>query len=790
MEATLREMGVSYHPLPDDPTPTWRCDLLPHIFSEEEWARITAGIRQRLKAFEYFLRDVHGRRQILRDGVVPVHAVLGSAHYLNPSVGLPRPQGAYLHLCGINLCRSSDGALLVRHHQFGRAAGLSYMMQNRRALARVLPGFFQDTPVRSLAETPLAIAEALRAAPSDAVTDPSVVLLSPGIGGTVSSDHSFLARRMGIPVVQGGDLLVLDSRVFLKTVRGLKRVDVIYNQVTDTWLDPLVFKKGSSLGVPGLVHCIRRGTVTLLNAIGSRLADDRSLLCFAPKIIRYYLGEPPLLPSVPTLWLGDIDQCEMVMDHLGDYQICPVDCDEPFGDFAVTPEALAQALRKEPSRYVAQPRLSSCVTTRYDGGKAVEAEQDHFIYALRRGEGFELFPGALTRVFKETRWDSKDTWVQGSETGSPFHSVRESRVSEANPPSRDVTSRVAEAFYWLGRYLERAYHQAYLNQVVETLETEELNSAERKLYRPMWGRLLPPLEKSAGESRRSITTKLDRYRLVLAREPGSVVSTFGRAMVNAESVQESLSPEAWATLSGLTLLFQKNKFRANISDDECARIARKVSEEVTQRIPQFFATASRTVLGDDGWRFCEAGEMLERAIITANAVVSISKSLVRQPHATEIELSAFLRLLGTRDAYRRVYQVRAEPIGLLEILWQHPEAPRSVCRCLRSCLELLRESASANLGGAAEALHGIDALIHRIARIDWSQFLQRLPEEDSAGGEAAVSSTDAHRLGPLLNDLLDRILNLHNLISDGFLSHQAYIADAVQPFLVGFGHGI
>ena len=251
------------------------------------------------------------------------------------------------------------------------------MMQNRRALARVLPGFFQDTPVRSLAETPLAIAEALRAAPSDAVTDPSVVLLSPGIGGTVSSDHSFLARRMGIPVVQGGDLLVLDSRVFLKTVRGLKRVDVIYNQVTDTWLDPLVFKKGSSLGVPGLVHCIRRGTVTLLNAIGSRLADDRSLLCFAPKIIRYYLGEAPLLPSVPTLWLGDIDQCEMVMDHLGDYQICPVDCDEPFGDFAVTPEALAQALRKEPSRYVAQPRLSSCVTTRYDGGKAVEAEQDH-----------------------------------------------------------------------------------------------------------------------------------------------------------------------------------------------------------------------------------------------------------------------------------------------------------------------------------------------------------------------------------------------------------------------------
>ncbi len=789
MEAILREMGVSHHWSQGIPRQPWHCDLLPHLFSPAEWERIVAGLRQRLTAFEYLLRDLHGRREILRSGVLPVHAVLGSAHYLNASVGLPLPHGSYLHLCGVRLRRNAHGDFSVQHHQFGRPSGISYMMQNRRALARVLPEFFQDTAVRSLAETPLALIEAWRAAARE-VADPSVVLLSPGIDSPFYSDHSFLARRMGIPVVQGGDLLVLDTRVYLKTVRGLRRVDVIYNQIPEVWLDPLVFKKGSHLGVPGLVHCVRAGTVKVINAIGSQLADDRVLLCFAPKIIRFYLGEEALLPSTPTLWLGDIDQCEMVLDRIDDYHIQPVDADDSSDMSHSSAENLAQRVRKDASRYVAQLKGQQGVTRRYEAGKAAELEVDHLVFAMRQEHSFEVFPGALTRIFKEARWDTKDSWVQGSDVDSPAVSPAPRRISEMSVPSRNVTSRVAESFYWMGRYLERAYHQAYLIQVVETLESEELNSAERKLYRPMWNRLLPPLEKSTGESRRSITTRLDRYRLVLAREPGSVVSTFGRAMANAESVQESLSPESWAALSDLSVLFQKTKFRSNLADEECARIARRLSETVTQRIPQFFAVAARTVLGDDGWRFCEVGEMLERAVITANSVLSISKSLTRQPNPTEIELSAFLRLLGTRDAYRRIYQVRAEPVALLEILWQHPEAPRSVCRCLKACVELLQESCVNDTGGAADALRGIEALIHRIRRVDWSQFLNRVPEEDMARADSIAAGAESHRLGPLLNELLDAVLNMHHLISDGFLSHQAYIVDAVQPFLTGLGHGI
>ena len=408
----------------------------------------------------------------------------------------------------------------------------------------------------------------------------------------------------------------------------------------------------------------------------------------------------------------------------------------------------------------------------------------------------KCFPARSRAFFSalETRsgpsGSSKDTWVLGDTSEHAFVQSRPRRFSEVNLPSREVTSRVADSFYWMGRYLERAHHQAYLIQVVETLETEELNSAERKLYRPMWNRLLPPLETSSGGSRRSMTTRLDRYKLVLLPEPGSVLSTFSRAINNAESIQEVISPEAWAPLSSLRSLFQRTKFNDKVGDDECMRIARRLSETVTRRIPQFFAIASNTMLADDGWRFCQIGEMLERAIITSNSVISIASSLTREAQATEIELSAFLRLLGTRDAYRRVFQMRAEPIPVLELLWQHSQAPRSVLRCLQQCLDLLRDSASPESLGTEKALHGIEALIHKIKRIDWSDFLRAPEDEDTPRTLITSSSARPDALEPLMTDLLDSTLDVHQLISDSFLSHQAYIAHTVQPYLQGLQHGI
>ena len=284
---------------------------------------------------------------------------------------------------------------------------------------------------------------------------------------------------MGVPLVQGDDLLVLDDRLYLKTVQGLRRVEAVYTRVADDWLDPLVFRKESRLGVPGLIHCLRKGTVSIFNSIGSQLADDRSLLCFASQIIRYYLAEDPILPTVPTYWLGDLDQREMVLENIDDYEIKPI-----IGRFVGATEARVREeelkeIRNEPGRFVAQPVECGAKTVCFKDGKRVQGVQDHIVFALRTGRSFEVFPGALTRVFpaKESTnsfplgWTSKDTWVIGEEVPDGGLAASVPRHSDAHIPPRQVTSRVAEAFYWMGRYLERAYHQAYLIQVIETLET-------------------------------------------------------------------------------------------------------------------------------------------------------------------------------------------------------------------------------------------------------------------------------------------------------------------------------
>jgi len=791
LEATMREMGVTFDIARDRPwgKRPWFCDLLPQIFTPREWTPLVAGIKQRLHAFELFLQDVYSKKQILRDGDVPIQPVLGSGFFRHAAANLPPPGGAYLHLSGISICRLPDGELAVKHHYFSNASGMSYMIQNRRALARVIPQSFQETSIHSIADAPTDILELLRSL--SGVSEPAVVLLSPGPGSAVYSEHSFLARRMGIPLVQGGDLLVLNDAVYLKTVSGLERVEIIYNRISDEWLDPMAFRRDSLLGVPGLVHCIRKGTVAVVNGIGSQLADDRSLLPLAGNIIRYYLGQRPILKSLPTFWLGDIDQREMVLANLADYTIRPLYGERILlgGDGRRPSRTRVEEVRREilpnASHFIAQPQACDADTVCFQNGKPATRRQDHILFALRKADGdYEVFPGALTRVStqesphtsSELGGGSKDTWVQvGFEEET--REEESPRLSENTLPSQYVTSRVAEAFYWIGRYLERAYHLAGMVGVIESLELEELNPTERTHYRPVWNRILPMLEGSGSGTRRTISNAPGRYRLTLdIEEPGSVVSAILRAAGNAESVLETLSLEAWGVLSLLRDRFQKTRFRPEAPPDVLTASSRKLCEFARALISQFFGTAECTMVADGGWKFCEIGQLIERAAITANALNSISGPLLQPPdparvdHTMEIRLSAFLRLLNSRDVYRRVYQMRIEPAPLLDLLWKNPLAPRSVSRCLRGCAVRIAESDDLRSPATGRSVAAIEALITSIHATDWDGLLRE------AG--------DSPRKSPLQlqsDELLDRVLGIHDLISDGFLNHQIHMRHETPP---------
>jgi uncharacterized circularly permuted ATP-grasp superfamily protein/uncharacterized alpha-E superfamily protein len=792
LEATMREMGVTFDIKRDRVwgQRAWFCDLLPQIFTPDEWEPLANGIRQRLKAFEAFLQDIYSKKQILLDGVIPINPVLGSPFFQRAAAGLPLPAGAYLHLSGISICRLPDGQLAAKHHYFSNASGMSYMIQNRRALTRVIPQSFQDTGILSISDAPTNILEMLRSFSKE--SDPMVVLLSPGPLSPAYSEHSFLARRMGIPLVQGGDLLVLNDEVYLKTVSGLSKVDVIYTRVSDQWLDPMVFRRDSNLGIPGLAHCVRRQSVAVINAIGSQISDDRALLPFASQIIRYYLGERPILPAVPTFWMGDIDQREHVLEDLQNFTIRPLSGERILlgGDGRLPSNEKLEAAKLEilenPSQFVAQPQDCDAETISFQDGERRRRRQDHILFAQRKADGsYEVFPGALTRVStteseftsSELGGGSKDTWVQVG-----LHKERDewdpSRQTDAKIPAHGVTSRVAEAFYWIGRYLERAYDLAGMVSVIESLEIEELNPTERMNYRPVWNRILPMLEGAGSPTRRTISSPAGRYRLTLdTNEPGSVVSTILRAAGNAESVLETLSLDAWGVLSVLRNRFRNAQFAPDSSEEILTSSSRRLCDIARQLIPQFFGTAQCTMLSDDGWNFCEIGQLIERAAITANAITSITKPLLQpsigggSDHAMEIRLSAFLRLLNSRDIYRRVYQMRIEPLPLLELLWTNPVAPRSVVHCLTSCVARIRGNEINPSPSTARALAEIESLIQSILSTNWESLLS----------EQKPQSQGKTRLQTHCESLLNRLLSLHTILCDSFLNHQVLMHVETKP---------
>jgi uncharacterized circularly permuted ATP-grasp superfamily protein len=412
----------------------WPFDIIPRAIPADEWDRISAGLEQRLTALNLFIDDLYHDRRIVRDGIVPAEIIDSSSNYLKPCMGVRPKHGVWANICGTDLVRGADGTVYVLEDNLRVPSGASYMMENRIITKRVFPELFTDSSIRAVDDYTSMLLEMLNSLSPREVESPEVVVLTPGIYNSAYFEHAYLAQRMGAELVEGGDLVVGDDDcVYMRSVSGLERVDVIYRRINDTSLDPECFDADSLLGVPGIIRAWRAGNVSLANAPGSGVADDKVIYAYVPQIIRYYLGQDEILPNVPTFLCSDPDSLSHVLANLDKLVVKPANESGGYGMLVGSHasrkerEEFAPRVKANPRNYIAQPVLNLSTVPTLVEGRLEPRHVDLRPFVLQ-GSSTSVTAGGLTRVAlrrgslvvnSSQGGGSKDTWIVEKQAQAP-----------------------------------------------------------------------------------------------------------------------------------------------------------------------------------------------------------------------------------------------------------------------------------------------------------------------------------------------------------------------------------
>jgi len=426
-DLVFRRVGITFAVYGDD-AGTERLipfDVVPRILPAGEWRQLEAGLKQRVRALNRFIHDVYHEQDIVRAGHVPAEQVFRNSQYRPEMHGVDVPGGIYSHISGVDVVRAGQGEFYVLEDNLRVPSGVSYMLENRKMMMRLFPDLFARNRIAPVAHYPDLLLDNLRSVAPTGVDDPAVVLLTPGMYNSAYFEHAFLAQQMGIELVEGQDLFVQDSNVYMRTTRGPQRVDVIYRRIDDDFMDPLVFRADSQLGVPGLLSVYRTGRVTLANAIGTGIADDKSIYPYVPDMIEFYLGEKPLLANVPTYKCRNRDEMEQALARLPELVVKEVHNAGGYG-MLVGPAAtkgeideFRAKIRKDPANFIAQPTLALSTCPTYVDSGIAPRHIDLRPYVLS-GKQISIVPGGLTRVAlregslvvnSSQGGGTKDTWV-------------------------------------------------------------------------------------------------------------------------------------------------------------------------------------------------------------------------------------------------------------------------------------------------------------------------------------------------------------------------------------------
>ncbi len=769
----IQENGVTYNVYadPKGADRPWELDLLPHIIPADEWQRVAAGIAQRARLLNAVLADLYGPQTLIRDGLLPAELVFGHNNFLWPCQGIQPPAGTFLHLFAVDLARTPDGRWWVTADRTQAPSGAGYALENRTIVSRAFPDLYRDLRVHHMAGFFRTLQETLvRQAPSDAES-PLVVLLTPGRFNESYFEHLYLARQLGYPLVEGGDLTVRDATVYLKTLSGLQRVHAIMRRLDDDFCDPLELRTDSALGVPGLLEAVRQGRVLVANALGSGVLESPGLLGFLPRINQHLFGEELILPSIATWWCGEPPVLAQALEKLPELLIKPAFPSQSFvpvfgRDLDDEQRlALAERIRARPYAYVAQElaQLSQAPIWQAEEGALQPRAIGMRVYAVASADGYRVLPGGLTRVAAEADAEvvsmqrggaSKDTWVLSERTpsGEQWRTQRALGVRDLVRRDPYLPSRVVENLFWFGRYCERCDDSARLLRIMlaRYVDGDDPQALQAAVDLGESLMLLP----DEGELPERLLAALlgDDW-------PFSLRSNLQRLQWAASQVRGKLSRENWQALVEL----QREAMSLESEDPNFGELL-----DFLNRLVMSLAALSGFALDDmtrdEGWRFLMIGRRIERLQFLSSSLAAFLRGIAVFDQAG---LEWLLELGNSSITYRSRYLAVPQLIPVLDLLLLDEQNPHAVLFQLKLVSRTLRRL-NDDFGVPREL--GLNQLVERLGRFDLGNL------ESALFGDTGVRDVlDG------LAELLQEVADASSQVSDRLaLRHFAHVDDVSQ----------
>lgn len=739
----------------------FQLDLLPLQFDDSTWATIEAGIGQRIKAFSKFVDDIYSERRILQDGILPPEIVYEDPLFFPELHNIGNIGQTSIILAATDLVQTNSGEWQVVENQFSTPTGIARMLQVRRILSETLPEPFRENQIETIQSFPWRFYEHLSAQASIRNPQTNVVLLSEGDGGKHLPEEQFLAREMGIPLAHSRDLIVRNSTLYLRTINGLIKVDLVYRRLEAPFLDPVSFSANRACGIPGLLHCLRKGTVRLLNSPASAVADNRALLRHADAIIQYYLHQSPILKTVPTFYGYDSDQADFIKDNVHELKLKPVCHESALRKHADEQLDLIRLLNRDPRKVVAQAFPRKALFK----GTTGESAGHHCLRVFSLGADHPyILPGGLCSFIQDPAVPAapkrlRDTWI--SKRDSP----RQPEPLEPDLLQRvhDLPSSVAENMYWLSRYLERGISGcrffAYLDK---WLGSDKRINTSSILTDGILGTLgINQEDDLKPQSLHELLTP-DQY-------PNSPTSAFMASRQAMQSLRDYLDEETCRAIQALAQQAQ---------DKNVSQNGRGLVDDLIKTAADcnwIFGHMERCLMKDNGWQFFRLGQLIERAFLISSLSARILPDFVQRQikhRNDESELNDFLELTGSLNLYHRVYHSRAYLDRILQLVWKSETSPMSLLFILISANNALsairRETTKSEQSeGLLTAIQSITAELQNLP-ID-----QILPDRRSgtpaSDKDLQRSAKQIHQAACQLNQ---HFQDLHTRIDDLYFCHQ------------------